>query len=141
MGNLLEDMMRGVYERRLLAIRNATNCRVYQLAPPPPKKDTDFILRKPKAVFVELGILEHGVSPASLRLKLWKLQLRVMQRLCQEWGTQYLPVPSGAESPDGFLKPEYYAPDETHANASYGELVLRQLEQVATNGELVRESA
>ena len=30
----------------------------------------------------------------------------------------------------GYLKPEYYANDATHANADYGELVLQQIENI-----------
>jgi hypothetical protein len=37
-----------------------------------------------------------------------------------------MPPPSTTEG--GFLRPEYFAPDTTHANQLYGEVILRLVE-------------
>ena len=86
-------------------------------------------------------VAEAGVNRAATRLKLWKLEMRVLAYLCAEWTIQLLLPPAEAQTAEGFLKPEYYANDATHANAAYGELVLRQLEAVAVAISPVQETA
>jgi hypothetical protein len=120
-------------------IRGAARCAVFHLAPPPPKQDVDHILSNPDSDFTKAGILENGVSPAPLRLKLWELQMRVLRKLCEEWDVGLVPPPGEAVDSSGFLKRDYYAKDATHANAAYGELVLRQLERLAAQGEMVAQ--
>jgi hypothetical protein len=53
----------------------------------------------------------------------------VLEDICQEIGVEVLGPPSGALDEDGFLLPEFYASDATHANPSYGELVVTQAEE------------
>ena len=128
---VFERGLRGKDGERLLRLRAAAGCPVIHLAPPPPKEDESHILRRFETAFAEKGIAEFGVTPASVRLKLWQLQVRVLASLCAEWNIQLLPPPAGTQTPDGYLKPEFYANDATHANEAYGELVLRQLEALS----------
>lgn len=128
--DVFERGLRGGDGTRLQRLKKAARGRCLHLTPPPPKQDAQHILRKFETDFAAKGILELGVTPAPVRLKLWKLQVRVTQHLCKEWGIELLPPPEGTQDPTGFLLPEFYADDATHANAPYGERVLQQLEAV-----------
>jgi hypothetical protein len=131
MEDYFDKGLRGRDGTKLQALSARVHSRLYHVSPPPPKEDTAHILRRPESAFAQRKIHERGVSPAGLRLRLWELQNRIMRRLCAEWGIGFVPVPDTTLTPNGFLKPEYYARDATHANLHYGELVLKQLEQLA----------
>ncbi|MBP1805043.1 hypothetical protein [Rubellimicrobium aerolatum] len=112
-------------------LREASPAPVICLEVPPPKEDAEHIRRSAETFFVQNNIAEAGVTPAPIRLKLWKLQQSALAASCHELGIDYLPSPAGTRNERGFLRPEFYAPDATHANAAYGELVLRQLEAIS----------
>lgn len=126
---------------RIAALREAAARPVYHLIPPPPKESAAHILQRYESDFEKAGITTHGVTPAPIRLKLWRLQCAVLQSLCAEWGVRLLPPPQGTQTPQGFLKPEYYKNDATHANVAYGELALRQLEAIAEAPAVAKETA
>jgi hypothetical protein len=125
-----ENGLRGKDGRRLQALKNSGTCRVFHLVPPPPKEDEAHILKKQETAFVEAGLKEKGISPAALRLKIWRLQVQVLQQLTAEWDVGLLTNPDGTRCSKGFLHPDYYAQDATHANAAYGELVFKQIEKL-----------
>jgi hypothetical protein len=129
--NALWDMFVNVAKdnKRIQKIRKAATCAGYHLASPPPKRDNQYIMAR-AARYRDRLVEQVGVAPPELRLRLWRLEMRVVAQLCQQWGIGFLPAPQEAMDVDGFLKPDYYAEDATHANAAYGELVLRQLEGV-----------
>jgi len=130
--NALWDMFVSLAKdnKRVQQIRKAASCAVYHLATPPPKQDNKFIMDR-AARYRERRVDAMGVAPAPLRLRLWKLEMRVLRYLCGEWGVEFVSAPQEALCPQGYLSPEYYADDATHANAAYGELVLKQLERIA----------
>jgi hypothetical protein len=129
--NALWDMLKGaMVNKKIVALRNKARCHVCHLATPPPKEDGGFIMAL-TARYRDRLVAEAGLNPAAIRLKLWKLEMRVLAHLCAGWTMHLMLPPVEAQTPEGFLKPEYYANDATHANAAYGELVLRQLEVVA----------
>jgi hypothetical protein len=115
--------------RSLEAIRAATPARVVHVIPPPPKRDNDYIAQNHESVFAK-DMRERGVSPAALRLKFWKLQSRVLARICGELNIQVMMPPALTVEKSGFLREDYYANDATHANWLYGERVLREIEQL-----------
>lgn len=115
--------------RILRRFRRRSKACVCQLMAPPPKGDADFILNRP-STFHQMGIGEKGVSPRGLRLRLWQLQARVMEQLCSEYEVSLIQVPAVSQGEDGFLKPEYYAADATHANAAYGALLADQIKHL-----------
>lgn len=125
--------LKGRDGKTLQAFRTATTARVIHLVPPPPKEDNGHILRHHETRFVEENIAGLGVSPPSLRLKFWQLQTSILQSMCAELEIEAMLPPAGAVTDRGFLKPEYYAGDATHANAEYGELILQQIETLATH--------
>ena len=114
--------------KSLEALRKATSARVVHIIPPPPKADNDFIQDYHESHFANEGITSHGVSSPALRLKFWKLQTRLLEKMCGELGIEVMMPPAAALDPEGFLARDYYANDATHANPPYGELVLREVE-------------
>ncbi len=114
-------------------VDGATRCRVLHLTPVPPKADEAHIRRRLETAFVEQGLAEKGITPAEIRLKIWRLQVSLFRAICDEEALPLLPPPPDTQTDEGFLRPEYYADDATHANASYGELLLRRLETIASS--------
>lgn len=112
----------------LRAIRTATSARVIHIIPPPPKSDNSFIERYHETVFAKQGIESCGVSSPALRLKFWMLQTRILEELCAELDIEVMLPPASAVDEAGFLLSDYYAKDATHANADYGELLIREIE-------------
>lgn len=124
-----EDGIRGRDGQSLAALRKATQARVVHLLPPPPKRDNSHILKHHESKFAQDNIADLGVSAPELRMAFWRLQAQLLEELCAELKIEVLPPPSAALDSDGFLAPEFYAKDATHANASYGELVLHQIDE------------
>jgi hypothetical protein len=128
--------------KSLEAIRAATDARIVHIIPPPPKADNAFVEQNHESLFAREGLAMRGVSSPSLRLKFWKLQTRILDSLCCELGIRVMMPPERALDSKGFLRPEYYARDATHANWLYGERVLREIEDrflsedVASGGDL-----
>lgn len=121
--------IRGRDGQSLAALRKATRARVVHLLPPPPKRDNAHIMKHHESKFAQDNIAALGVSAPELRMAFWQLQVRLLEELCTELNIEVLPPPPSALDSDGFLAPEFYASDATHANASYGELVLQQIEE------------
>lgn len=118
----------------LEALRNATSARVVHIIPPPPKEDNAHIRQYHETHFANDGLGNRGVSSPELRLKFWKLQTRVLESLCAELGIEIMMPPQRAVDEAGFLRPEFYAQDATHANWRYGERVLRNVERQYLSG-------
>ena len=116
---------------RIRQLRQHTPARMVHLCPPPPKEDAQLIMQRHETLFLKQGLLEHGVTPASIRLKLWWLQTQVLETLCKECDVELLTVPDAACTPEGYLKPMYYANDATHANPAYAALALARLKALA----------
>lgn len=131
--------LRGKDWTRLSRIKEGARCPVFHMVPPPPKEDAAHIGRRHETAFVA-GILDRGISPAPLRLKLWQLQGDVLRELGAETGIGILPPPEGSQTAAGFLKPEYYADDATHGNAAYGALVLEVAARLALGRPRVSEA-
>jgi hypothetical protein len=140
--NALWDMFKGMTDpkKKILALRRKARCPVYHLATPPPKEDGEFIKAR-VARYRDRLVAEAGVNAPATRLKLWKLEMRVLAHVCAEASMHLVLPPVEAQTPEGFLKPEYYCNDATHANAGYGELVLRRLEALAAATPLAKETA
>ena len=120
-----EDSMRR--NKYVKGFCETARCKVCHLAPPPPKGDNDFVLEHAKT-YRGMSAAETGITPAWLRLKLWELEMLVLQSVCKDWNMQFFNAPEQSRTVDGFLKPEFYGKDATHANIPYGELMLTELE-------------
>ena len=117
------------------ALRRATKAKLVHIIPPPPKADNAFIERNHETHFAEV-LPSRGVSPPAFRLKFWKLQTRILIQLCAEIGSEVMMPPARALDAEGFLRPEFYAQDATHANWKYGERVLRRIEKLFPVGSI-----
>ncbi|NSY19765.1 SGNH/GDSL hydrolase family protein [Neorhizobium sp. AL 9.2.2] len=106
---------------------------IYHIATPPPKEDEAYIRAKMMR-YRGIALGSAILNPAPVRLRLWEIEMEALKEVCAEWGVHFLAVPDAARTRSGFLKPEYYAPDATHANAAYGALVLEQLDGLAAGG-------
>lgn len=115
--------------RSLEAIRRATSARMIHVIPPPPKADNDHIAKYHETLFAQ-DLPQQGVSSPSVRLKFWKLQTRLLGKICRKLNIEVLMPPSRAVDEQGFLRPEFYAQDATHGNWLYGERIIRQLEKI-----------
>lgn len=107
-------------------VAHVTKAKVVVPATPPVKGDNDFIRSRMKN-YRGLDVTRAGVTPAYIRAKLWRLEMRCIQAYCSTIGAEFIPAPSAAITPDGFLRHEFYDNDATHANAAYGALVKDQL--------------
>jgi hypothetical protein len=114
---------------QLAALRRATDLPILCVCSPPPVPDDAFVARQD--TMFTAAIREHGVSPATLRWKLWRLQTRLFARAAAENGITFLPPPPEALDEHKFLREEAWHGDSVHANIWYGERVLRQIEQAA----------
>jgi hypothetical protein len=115
----------------LRTLRKSTKAQVYHLIPPPPKEDNDFIVAHAEGYFADEGLRNFGATRPELRLKCWKVQLRSLTALCQELDIITVMPPAKALTSGGFLAPEFYANDVTHANRRYGEAVFKQILDLA----------
>ncbi len=123
-------------------LRAAGRSKLYLLSSPPPKQSNEFIMRKfmmqTNHDYKGRSIDEVGLSPPEIRLKLWRLETRLIAQWAEDRAMEFIPAPHEAFNADGFLARKFYADDATHANARYGELVLRQI--AALSGEMMKEA-
>jgi hypothetical protein len=104
---------------------------------PPPKEDDDFIRRhlhaeeyfENVAAGLNLKLSEMALSPPLLRLKLWLVLQGLLCDIAEETGSVFIPVPAAAQTTEGFLQPDCYADDVTHANRNYGALMVEELQK------------
>jgi hypothetical protein len=112
----------------LKVLRESTAARIVHLVPPPPKADNAYILHNHENLFAASGIASLGVSQPELRLKFWELQVEILQAFCRKRSIEVV-LPPAKTTEKGFLRPEYYGRDSTHANWRYAETLLRSLEK------------
>lgn len=120
--------------QNVTALQKVAPGPVIQLPPPPPKADEAHILRSVETYFVEQGLTRHGVTDAATRLKVWRVQVMILRDLCASAGVILLPNPPQTLTPEGFLAPDFYAKDATHANRRYGQSVLNQIAALDAGG-------
>jgi hypothetical protein len=120
----------------LIALKAKFKGQVFHLNPPPPKADNDYIRKNAEGYFRTDGKVVLNVSPAGMRRRLWLAQTGGLERLCRMMGITFIDAPAEALDAGGFLVREGYGADATHANAFYGELVLRKLEAMTTTANL-----
>lgn len=121
--------MRNGDARRIFEMANVGSQRTVHLAPPPPKADEAHILNRIETSFADKIAAGFGVSSAPLRLAIWQLQNEVFSEILAEEGVELLPPPPGTQTVEGYLHPDYYGPDATHANAAYGAKILEQIRE------------
>ena len=101
---------------------------VHCVLPPPPIPDNQFVLDHAGPYF--RSTIARGVSPPGIRIKLYDLCCQVCSDFYRAEGITVVPPPKEAVDEEGFLERRYWRNDATHANAAYGELVLRQIDSL-----------
>lgn len=127
---LLESGLRKGDFKKLQSIVNETSLPVYHVAATPPKKSTSHILKRPESDFVRKNIAKSGVSNASLRLEVYKVQMEITRKLCQQMNIKFIELPRTVCDDDGFLAEPYYADDATHANVAFADIVVSHIKSV-----------
>lgn len=94
---------------------------------PPPVINGAFIRDRAEAYFRDYN--DGEIMPASpgVRWRVWRLASRILREQVEALGCRFLPVPSSVQDADGFLRIEFAA-DPTHGNETYGELLIRAIE-------------
>ena len=98
------------------------------MPPPPPIFDEDHIRAHPGR-FAQ-AVSESGLNPADLRSRLWTLYVDVLADALAAIDTELFELPDAVfdyHAGQPFLAAPMRAQDPTHANASYGAIVLAAL--------------
>jgi hypothetical protein len=143
-------MLRGLpHLLRLLQAAGAA-CVVY--GTPPPSGDdpwiVDYLVNNPSWFRFQKGRpwlhrfkRDGPIDPAAIRLtprvlryKLWVVVQDLMREIAAESAVPFLACPRAAQTADGFLRDEYRY-DITHANTTYGALVMEDLWRHVTQAD------
>lgn len=85
-----------------------------------------------------------GAAPSFLRLKVWRLHSSIVRDFCESIGVVFVPAPAEAMDANGYRVDAATDIDEpsavTHANAWYGELVLKQIDALIAEHVKKRET-
>jgi hypothetical protein len=126
-------------------LKQAAASPLYLLGTPPPKQSNDFILqcfmRQKRPSYRGQSVAEVGIESPESRQKLWQLEAKLLKIWADSQGIGFIPVPTEAFDGDGFLARRYYSDDVTHANADYGELVIRQIDAILQQAEKAQVNA
>lgn len=106
-------------------LQRSRSAPLYHLESPPPVPSEAYIRENPDT-FAEL-VQRHGVAPASLRYKLWRLHSSIIRETCDRLRIHFLPAPRAMQDERGMLVPAAWRNDPTHANEVYGERLYRQM--------------
>ena len=108
-------------------LAEAARCLVVHFIPPPPKEG---FAESGKTRIVDKVRVQLEYAPKHSRLALWKLEESVVANYLSKLTVYHYAVPLNAATPEGFLLPAYHSSDATHANAQFGELLLRDFERM-----------
>ncbi len=86
---------------------------------PPPKKDSEALraMLRDEPFFLELAAHKQGqiedivITAPEVRLKLWFLLQDMLADMAAQAGVRFVPVVPAVQDSDGFLRPEFWAPD------------------------------
>jgi len=99
--------------------------RLVHLEPPPPVPSEAHIRQYPDSFGA--AVAAHGVSPALVRYKFWRLHSQFWRAVCARLGVEFMTVPTEMCDADGMLIEAAWNPDPTHGNALYGGAVIAKL--------------
>ncbi len=127
------DMLRAHFKGQLDTLLTKWNdllhsrfpgARFVHICAPPPIEDEAHLRAHPGPFGPKMHL---GIAPRDLRMKIWELQVEIYEEQAARFGAVFLRPPAEALTADGFLKRAYWHGDPTHANALYGQLVLKQI--------------
>ncbi|MGV6800560.1 MAG: hypothetical protein ACWA5L_01410 [bacterium] len=125
MKDQLRHMVAGTASLYFQLFKEIYDGPVFQLPPPPPVPSAEHIASYPGNFAGRVA--EYGISPAPLRMKMWRLYCEVLQEVAMEQQAETLALPASIYDADGFLKEEYWNPDPTHGNEDYGIVLLETI--------------
>jgi hypothetical protein len=118
-----------VYSQLLIeATLRVTSAPLYLVPAPPPVADFAAIPGGSSNKHIDGLVARHGLAPALLRYKFWRLASDIYTQMAATTGVKTLPAPPQSLATDGFRRAEYNSTDWIHGNSAYGELVLRQID-------------
>ncbi len=103
-----ETFLSGWVATTVAALREAHKGRAYYLETPPPKADADYIRANAEAYFRTDGVVAVNVSPAPFRRRLWQVQSRMTERLCDLLDMAFVHAPRGGFDAEGYMARECY---------------------------------
>jgi glycosyltransferase involved in cell wall biosynthesis len=124
---VMESMLAD-YLSLMAQVRALCSGPMFHIEPPPPSADGERMCKD--VVWAMFPGMLREISPAALRLKLWKLHSRIIAEWCDEAGVRFVPCPPSSIGAEGFLDDACYG-DGAHANVSYGERVIAQIRSLA----------
>ena len=95
---------------------------------PPPIGSWDHIVAHPR-FFADR--ISYGPAPKALRLQLYEAQTEALRNISSLFDARFIDAPVECLDADGFLAPDYWVVDPTHANAAYGRSILGLLHEAA----------
>jgi hypothetical protein len=115
-------------------IIGASKAPVFLLSSPPPKESNDYILhrllRQSDQMKYGKSVQDFGIERPESRLKLWRIETLLSAKWARSLGISFVQAPVKCFNSNGFLARKYYYDDATHANASYGALVVQQIREI-----------
>jgi hypothetical protein len=105
------------------AVWDLAGDRMVHILTQPPLKNLEAIEKFPAWDYGDAAI-----SPAHLRLKLYRIYASATRQWCAKRGVPVIDPPFEGLTDDGFLRDEYLS-NATHANVDYGVFWLRRMEQ------------
>ena len=113
------------YVWQMIAFRQAIGERIICVETPPPYGDDAYVASHLGSYVPD----PNNVVSRYLRYKAWRAHSHLLRIFCEAHDVEFLPAPAESVDEEGFIKPEAYGSDATHANWWYGQLVARQIEQ------------
>ena len=121
----MRDHLKGAFNF-ISAVRALIDKPIIHCQSPAPIASEAHIRQNPNVFAAQIE--QHGVAPASFRLKLWRLQSEIYREFLKSMGVEFLPVPPETLDENGCLSSKAWRNDPTHGNTWYGERVILQLE-------------
>ena len=114
--------------KTLALLRRDHNRPVFHLESPPGNPSEQHIQQYPGAFKALMS--ERGITPASIRHKLWQVNSLIVRESCEKNGIRFVAVPREVQDTQGMLVEQAWNPDPTHANPWYGGRILEQLKRI-----------
>lgn len=133
---MMKAQMQQLAEQNVLLfwrlLNEITDVPVFMLPPPPPIASELHILSYP-GNFAERAET-YGLSPVGFRRKMWMLYCQVLREAVAGSPTRFVDLPEIAFV-DGCLAKQFWQEDPTHANATYGSIILNHIRTMAFTPE------
>ena len=123
---LIRDTFESWLEKKLIVALYDTfpSARRVYISPPPPLADFAHIQTYPD---IFKSKLSNGPAPDKLRTLLYRTEIKVTKKVSENEGAMFIEPAPHTFDEAGFLHRNLYAPDPTHANSIYGNIMLKHI--------------